>query len=844
MAESTMGTPARPGLFLRNATGLVKAWSSFDAFVYSFWSVNLITLGLYGISFVYWVPDGQLLAAIVVFGVLTTFLVVTYSMLVSVMPRTGGDYAWQSRVLGGGLGFVLSITGWWFTLFLWAPIYANILNVQFFQPLAYTLGLKDLAASLNDKTGVFITCLIVLAFVSVVVTLGMEAYARIQKICFWIGIVGLVVVAGLLLINSQSDFQAAFNREATSLFGATGDSYQKTIDLGATAGYTPHDFGTFQLGPIFLLMPFLAFYLLWPNWGATLYGEVRGAKDIRKPFWSMFWGLWVTIALVALVMLLIVKTMGWQFYNAANAAWYNALFYGGDAPPVGTWPYPVMFAGWLVDNQLFQAALIIVMGLWFFGWAGTLFLSSTRVIFAAAFDRVLPSWAANISAKRRVPYGSLILMIVPSIVISAIWAYKPDFQAVFLDATAVLALTFFATTVAAIILPWRRKDLYNASPIANWKIAGIPTITIVGVSRPLLVTDPGVKAAGLLDTALEALRGSDVEPVVFDRVKANPGVELVDAGAAEYRAQGCDGLVAIGGGSSMDTAKGIGVVAVHDGSIVEYEWGHSSIRSRIPPMIAVPTTAGTGSEVTLWAVITDPKRKIKFNVGGTPDIASWVALIDPELTVKLPPGVTAGTGMDALAHAVECFTMSYHQPFTDAVALLAMEYVARYLRVAFSQANNLEARYHMSAAAMLAGLAYGTDSAGAAHAMSQTAGGVHDAPHGALTARLLGPVMEYNYAGEPERFARMATAFGIDTRGASMWEAAEMAVDYVHQLADDVQIPSLEELGFKEDEIPMLADKAFADPQTVGNPRDVDAAAYRLIYKRAFDMGSNPTGAR
>jgi choline dehydrogenase len=358
---------------------------------------------------------------------------------------------------------------------------------------------------------------------------------------------------------------------------------------------------------------------------------------------------------------------------------------------------------------------------------------------------------------------------------------------------------------------------------------------LLGMRRPLLVTDAGVKAAGLLDTALEALRGSDVEPVVFDRVKANPGVELVDAGAAEYRAQGCDGLVAIGGGSSMDTAKGIGVVAVHDGSIVDYEWGHSPIRSRIPPMIAVPTTAGTGSEVTLWAVITDPKRKIKFNVGGTPDIASWVALIDPELTIKLPPGVTAGTGMDALAHAVECFTMVYHQPFTDAVALLAMEYVARYLRVAFSQAHNLEARYHMSAAAMLAGLAYGTDSAGAAHAMSQTAGGVHDAPHGALTARLLGPVMEYNHSGEPERFARMAVAFGLDTRGVSTFRAAEMAVEYVHQLTKDVDIPGMQELGFAEDEIPMLADKAFADPQTIGNPRDVDAAAYRRIYRQAFD---------
>ena len=366
----------------------------------------------------------------------------------------------------------------------------------------------------------------------------------------------------------------------------------------------------------------------------------------------------------------------------------------------------------------------------------------------------------------------------------------------------------------------------------------------LGMRRPLLVTDAGVKAAGLLEVALESLRRSDVEPVVFDKVRANPGVQLVDEGATEYRSQGCDGLVAIGGGSSMDTAKGIGVVAAHDGSIVEYEWGHSPIRSRIPPMIAVPTTAGTGSEVTLWAVITDPKRKIKFNVGGTPHIAAWVAVIDPELTVKLPPGVTAGTGMDALAHAVECFTMSYHQPFTDAVALLAMEYVARYLRVAFSQANNLEARYHMSAAAMLAGLAYGTDSAGAAHAMSQTAGGVHDAPHGALTARLLGPVMEYNHSGEPERFARMAAAFGLDTRGVSTWRAAEMAVEYVHQLTVDVDIPAMQELGFSQDEIPMLADKAFADPQTIGNPRDVDASAYRKIYQQAFELGSHRNGAR
>src|ERR1700682_3122999 len=469
----------RQTLFLRNATGLVKAWSTFDAFLYAFWSVNLVTLGLYGMSFVYAIPDGQLLGAVLLTGVLVTFLVLTYAQLVSVMPRAGGDYAWQSRILGGAVGFVLAITGWWFTLWLWTPIYANILVVQFFAPLAYTLGLPDVATCFGSKTGIFVSCLIVLAFVSWVITLGMEGYARIQRVCFWLGMAGLIAMIGLLLFSSHDAFVTAFNREAASLFGYSGDAYQATLKAGGTTGV---GFGNFGITSTVLLLPFLAFYLLWPVWGATLYGEVRGAKEYRKVFSAMFWGLWVTVALVAVIILLIVKTIGWDFYYAANAAYWNSLFVAGaPAPPVGIWPYPVMFAGWLVGNHLFQALLIAVMGLWFFGWAGTLFLSSPRVIFAAAFDRVLPEWAANISAKRRVPYGSLILMIVPSLVVSALWSFRPSFQVIFLAAPAVIAVTFLGTVIAAAIMPWRRKDIFENSPIARFKVAGIPVITITGV---------------------------------------------------------------------------------------------------------------------------------------------------------------------------------------------------------------------------------------------------------------------------------------------------------------------------------------------------------------------------
>jgi choline dehydrogenase len=352
----------------------------------------------------------------------------------------------------------------------------------------------------------------------------------------------------------------------------------------------------------------------------------------------------------------------------------------------------------------------------------------------------------------------------------------------------------------------------------------------LGVTRPMLVTDKGVVAAGLADTTLAHLE----DAVLFDDVRPNPDIELVGRASAVYRESGCDGLVALGGGSSMDTAKSVGVEVVHGGSIVEFEYGGTPLTKRIPPLVAVPTTAGTGSEATLWAVITDPERKIKFNVGGTPLIGAHVALVDPELMLGLPPAITAATGMDALSHAIECYTCDYHQPFNDAVALLAIELVGRWLRVAYDDGGNLEARTNMAHAATLGGLAYGTESAGAAHAMSQSAGGVHECPHGALTARVLGPVCEYNAPAAPERYARIAQGLGVDVHGLSPLEAAVAGVDEVYRLTDDVGIPSMEELGFSEDEIPMLARIAFEDPQTIGNPREVDAAAYEDIYRNSF----------
>jgi choline dehydrogenase len=370
-------------------------------------------------------------------------------------------------------------------------------------------------------------------------------------------------------------------------------------------------------------------------------------------------------------------------------------------------------------------------------------------------------------------------------------------------------------------------------------VAALPQVLHdLGLRRPLLVTDPGIARAGLVDRVTRPLSAAGRDFVLWGEVVPNPPVALVDRGARVYREAGCDGLIGLGGGSALDTAKAVGVVAAHGGSIRDYRWATPQpIRRRIPPTVAIPTTAGTGSEVTLWAVITDPERQVKFNVGGTPHLGAWVALIDPELTLGLPARITAATGMDALAHAVECYTGAYAQPLTDAVALLAMEYVGQYLRIAYAQGANLEARYKMSMAAMLGGLAYGTESAGAAHAMSQSAGGVHDVPHGDLTARLLGPVMEYNCMAEPHKFARIAQALGEDVRGLNAWQAAERAVAAVLRLTEDLNIATLQDLGFDEREVAFLAEIAEQDPQTVGNPRDIDRRGYEQVWRRAFHLG-------
>ncbi|MBK9927291.1 MAG: APC family permease [Anaerolineales bacterium] len=467
-------------LFVRKATGLVRSWSVMDAFIYAFFSINLVTLGLYSFSQMYYF-EGGMINALIVSAIIIFFEVIVYAGLIAVMPRSGGDYVWQSRILGGAVGFILAVTGWWFILWLWVPLYGDMFRHIVLVPLLAVLGAKDTALWFaGTQTGSFVASLITLAIVSLFITLGMKTYAKIQKYSFYGGVLGLLIVIVLLLTGSNEAFKAGLEANATAMFGAQPGAYDATVQLGTDAGAaTPFSGGKFAA--VFLVLPYLVFFNLWPNWGATLYGEVRGATDFKRNISGMGWALGVTTVLAMIVLFAIRKTVGWDFYVQAGAAWWNHVWYGADVA-LPFWPYPALLAAFLTTNKLVQFLVVGLMSLWWFGWCGTVFLSSTRVIFAAAFDRLLPEKVAEVDERTGTPVNALLLMVVPSILVAYLFSFNiANFASLTLCSTLVIAVTYLGTTISAIILPYTKPDLYKSSPIAKYNVLGIPLITVAGV---------------------------------------------------------------------------------------------------------------------------------------------------------------------------------------------------------------------------------------------------------------------------------------------------------------------------------------------------------------------------
>ncbi len=357
----------------------------------------------------------------------------------------------------------------------------------------------------------------------------------------------------------------------------------------------------------------------------------------------------------------------------------------------------------------------------------------------------------------------------------------------------------------------------------------------IGGRKVLIVTDPGVLAAGLIEPVIASLNKVNIESVIFGAVETNPRDTTVAEGAKFADNEACDLIIGIGGGSPIDTAKAIGVIQSNGGCISDYQ-GLDVVKNKIPPLIVVPTTAGTGTEVTFWAVITDSEKHFKMSIG-SPMIAPSVALVDPDMTMGLPAKITAATGMDALTHAIEAYTATLSEPVTDSLALSAIELISKSLRKAYANGNDRQARYDMMLASLLAGLAFGNSDIGGVHCMAEAIGGLYDIPHGVANSIYLPVVMAHNCIADPDKFTRIAQALGKNTSGMSTIQSAKCAADLVRELSRDLNIPSAKDVGVNSDDFKRLAQASAVNVSVESNPRIMNEEAFFNLFEKEYSGG-------
>ena len=355
----------------------------------------------------------------------------------------------------------------------------------------------------------------------------------------------------------------------------------------------------------------------------------------------------------------------------------------------------------------------------------------------------------------------------------------------------------------------------------------------LGAIKALIVSGKSKHGEKLAEDIRKILEDAGLKAVIFAGADPNPTDISVMEGAEIYRKENCNMIVAVGGGSPMDCAKAVGIVAYNGGRINDYE-GAGKVTKGIPPLITVNTTAGTASEMTCFSVITDTERHIKMPICD-PLITADVAVNDPELMVSMPPDLTAATGMDALTHAVEAYVSTMATPTTDAAAIKAIELVSKYLREAVAHGDNIRARDMMAHAEYLAGVAFNSAFLGYVHSMAHQLGGLYDLPHGVCNAILLPYVEMYNKQVCPERFADIAKAMGEKIDGLSPEEAADKAIDAIIKLAADIGIPSgLKDLGAREEDFVLMAENAMQDICRLTNPRELSKEDIVEIYRKAM----------
>jgi alcohol dehydrogenase class IV len=362
----------------------------------------------------------------------------------------------------------------------------------------------------------------------------------------------------------------------------------------------------------------------------------------------------------------------------------------------------------------------------------------------------------------------------------------------------------------------------------------------LGATNALIITDPGIAKIGYADQIAKHLHNSGVANSIFSDVTPDPTLQNVTDGLKQYLAENCDVIVSIGGGSAIDCGKGIAIKLTNDGEFADY-MGVDKIPNPGAPSIVIPTTGGTGSEVSKVTVITDTARNVKMMLSSACLLAS-VALVDPLLSLTTPPHLTAAVGVDALTHAIEAYISKRAQPLTDALALKAIGLISGSLRQAWADGENIPARTDMMLGASIAGMAFSNSSVALVHGMSRPIGAYFHIHHGLSNAVLLLDVMEFSVVGAPQRFADIAKAMGEPIDGLSLMQQADTAISAVERLVNDVQMPRLGEIDIDKDKFEQILDQMAADAIASGspanNPRQATQEEIVALYRKCFSLRS------
>jgi len=357
-----------------------------------------------------------------------------------------------------------------------------------------------------------------------------------------------------------------------------------------------------------------------------------------------------------------------------------------------------------------------------------------------------------------------------------------------------------------------------------------------GIEKPLIVTDEFLRKLenGPVDQVVESLQNSGIQYAIFDQVEPNPKIANCVSGLELYWEEQCDAIITVGGGSSHDCGKGIAIAVKHGEELKKYA-GIELLTEKLPPILAVNTTAGTASEITKHCVLTDEETHLKFV------IVSWrnvplVSINDPYLMISVPKGLTAATGMDALTHAVECYVSANATPLTDGCAIQAMKLIATNLRQAVANGEDVVARENMAYASVLAGMAFNNGDLGYVHAMAHQLGGQYDMAHGVANSILLPVVERYNLISNPEKFAKIAEYLGEKIEGLSTLEAADKAIESIERLSADVGIPkNLQVMGVRREDFELMAENALKDGNAFSNPRKGTKKEIIQLFEQAFE---------